>query len=78
MTLAATTTSYKRTGLNNETTYDWNVQALGDGVDYVDCEYDENNGNGDIDEFSGNAAEIAVHKRENEIVENNGTQAPVD
>ena len=33
------TTSCRLTGLDNGATYEWKVQALGDGVDYVDSEY---------------------------------------
>ena len=37
--LDAATTSYKLTGLNSDATYDWKVQTIGDGVDYVDSAY---------------------------------------
>ena len=39
VTLGASTTSYKLTGLDNSATYVWKVLALGDGVDFLNSPY---------------------------------------
>ena len=39
VTLGASTTSYKLTGLNNDASYYWRVRALGDGVNYSTSSY---------------------------------------
>ena len=39
--IAASTTSYTIDGLAGDSTYEWKVQTLGDGVDYADSDYTE-------------------------------------